>query len=180
MEIRELQIPGARLILPQVFPDERGFFLETWRKDRLAEAGFHHTFVQDNFSRSRRGVLRGLHYQIGSPQGKLVHVTRGRIFDVAVDLRRSSPTFGQHLAIELSDVDHAMLYVPEGCAHGFLVLSEEADVAYRCTNVYAPAEERTIVWNDPELGIEWPITTPPVVSQKDAAGRRFADAEHYP
>jgi dTDP-4-dehydrorhamnose 3,5-epimerase len=173
-------IPGMLLLSPRVFRDARGEFLETWQQRRFAEAGLAVPFVQDNYSRSHRGVLRGLHYQIRQPQGKLVHVARGCIFDVAVDLRRSSPAFGRHVAFELSDEDRRTIYVPPGCAHGFLVLSESADVAYRCTDFYAPPHERTLLWNDPALGIHWPTGIAPLLSDKDLQGLPLAQAECFP
>jgi dTDP-4-dehydrorhamnose 3,5-epimerase len=180
MQVEETAIPGLRLITPRVFRDERGLFLETWQQRRFAELGGCGEFVQDNFSRSVRGTLRGLHYQIQQPQGKLVHVTRGRIFDVAVDLRRSSPAFGRHVAVELDGDDHRMIYVPPGCAHGFLVLSADADVAYRCTDFYAPQHERTLLWNDPAIGIDWPLDGLPLLSEKDRRGKPLAEADCYP
>lgn len=180
MQIEATAIPGLWLITPRVFRDARGEFLETWQQRRFGELGWCGEFVQDNFSRSIRGTLRGLHYQIQQPQGKLVHVTRGRIFDVAVDLRRSSPTFGRHIAVELSDADHRMIYVPPGCAHGFLVLSADADVAYRCTDFYAPEHERTLLWSDPALEIRWPLEGPPLLSEKDRQGKLLAEADCYP
>ncbi len=180
MNVYETIIEGVRVIEPQVFADERGHFLETWQLQRFREAGLDAVFVQDNFSRSVQGTLRGLHYQIQKPQGKLVHATRGHVFDVVVDLRRSSATFGKHVAVELSDVEHRMIYVPPGCAHGFLVLSEQADVAYRCTDYYYPPGERTLLWNDPELEIDWPCEGTPLLSEKDQQGIPLASAEHYP
>ncbi|MEB3222962.1 MAG: dTDP-4-dehydrorhamnose 3,5-epimerase [Candidatus Sericytochromatia bacterium] len=169
MNVVELSLPGVLLLEPRVHRDERGCFLETWHAARYAEAGVPATFVQDNMSQSRHGVLRGLHYQLDRPQGKLVHVTRGRIFDVAVDVRRGSPTFGQWCGVELSDETRRQLWIPAGLAHGFLVLSEEAEVAYKCTAPYDHASERGIRWNDPALGITWPLAgLTPLISEKDA------------
>ena len=179
MHITFTDIPGVCLITPRLFRDERGLFLESWQSQRFDEAGIAGPFVQDNFSYSVRGTLRGLHYQIEQPQGKLVHVTRGRIFDVAVDLRRSSPAFGRHVAVELDSTAHQMIYVPPGCAHGFYVLSDDADVCYRCTDFYAPPHERTLLWNDPELGIAWPVSGEVRVSEKDRQGRPLRTAECY-
>ncbi|MCA9055983.1 MAG: dTDP-4-dehydrorhamnose 3,5-epimerase [Planctomycetaceae bacterium] len=180
MQIEETDIPGVRVITPRIFRDPRGLFLETWQREKFAAAGLDVNFVQDNFSQSTRGTLRGLHYQIQQPQGKLVHVTRGKVMDVAVDLRRSSPAFGRHVAVELSSDDHRMLYVPPGCAHGFLVLSEDVDFCYRCTDYYAPQAERTLLWNDPAIGIEWPIDDEPLLSDKDKLGKPLAEADCYP
>jgi dTDP-4-dehydrorhamnose 3,5-epimerase len=179
MQIETTPIPGVRVLTPRVFRDARGLFLETWQSRRFAESGLNIPFVQDNFSTSVRNTLRGLHYQVQHPQGKLVHVTRGRVFDVVVDLRKRSPTFGQHFSIELSSDDHRMMYVPPGCAHGFLVLSEEADFSYRCTDFYTPSVERTLLWNDPALGIRWPSAGEPLVSDKDRQGVTLAQAECY-
>lgn len=173
------EIPDVVLIQPRVFEDERGFFLESYRKERFAEAGIPYDFVQDNHSRSRRGVLRGLHYQIRQAQGKLVRVIAGEIFDVAVDLRRSSPTFGRWMGAVLSAENKTMLWIPPGFAHGFYVLSEQAEVLYKTTDYYAPQWERTLLWNDPALGIRWPEGPAPIVSAKDAAGLPLAQAELY-
>jgi dTDP-4-dehydrorhamnose 3,5-epimerase len=179
MQVEATDIPGLLLVTPRVFRDARGLFFESWQDRRFAESGISARFVQDNFSTSKRGVLRGLHYQITQPQGKLVHVPRGRVFDVVVDLRRSSATFGRHFSIELNSDDHRMLYVPPGCAHGFLVLSDEADFSYRCTDYYAPQAERTLLWNDPALGIRWPLDGEPIMSDKDRVGRSLATAECF-
>lgn len=170
------------LIRPRVFADGRGYFLETWEERKFAAAGIDAKFVQDNHSHSARNVLRGLHYQVRQPQGKLVRVVTGAVFDVAVDIRRSSPTFGHWIGTELSEDNHHMLWVPPGFAHGFLVLSEHADFIYRCTDFYAPEHERTILWNDPNLGITWPSTGSegPVLSAKDAAGVSWQQAEYFP
>ncbi len=180
VNIQPTRIPDVLLIEPSVHGDHRGFFMETYHQQKLADAGLDVRFVQDNLSRSQRGILRGLHYQIQHPQGKFVSVMRGEIFDVAVDLRRSSPTFGQWVGETLSDANHLTLYVPEGFAHGFCVLSEVADVLYKCTDFYAPEHERTIYWNDPDVGVEWPLDGPPVLSEKDKSGTPFANAECFP
>lgn len=182
MEFVRTDIPEVILIRPKVFGDARGYFLETWQQIRFAEAGIEAEFVQDNHSHSARGVLRGLHYQIQHPQGKLVRVVTGSVFDVAVDVRRGSPTFGRWVGYELSDQNHHMLWVPPGFAHGYLVLSEAADFLYRCTDFYAPASERAIRWDDPDLGVGWPLPggAAPVLSAKDSAAPRFRDAEYFP
>jgi dTDP-4-dehydrorhamnose 3,5-epimerase len=174
-------IPEVVLIEPRVFGDHRGFFAETWEARKFAEAGIHAKFVQDNHSRSAKGVLRGLHYQLTQPQGKLVRVTVGEVYDVAVDLRRSSPTFGRWVAERLSAENHRMLWIPPGFAHGFLVTTEYADFVYKCTDFYHPASERTLLWNDPSLSIDWPleIGQSPALSGKDAAGKPLASAETY-
>jgi len=157
MKVIETGLPGVLLLEPKVFGDARGFFMETWQAARYHEAGMPERFVQDNHSRSRRGVLRGLHYQLTQPQGKLVWVTRGAVFDAAVDIRRGSPTFGRWYGCVLDDVDHRQLYIPPGFAHGFCVLSDEADFFYKCTDYYHPQAERGIAWDDPDIGIEWPL-----------------------
>jgi dTDP-4-dehydrorhamnose 3,5-epimerase len=173
-------IPDVVILEPRVFTDERGFFLESWNARALAAAlGFDVSFVQDNHSGSRRGVLRGLHYQIVQPQGKLVRVVHGRVLDVAVDLRRSSPTFGHWVGVELSSDDHRQVYVPAGFAHGFLVLSDEADVLYKATDFYAPQHERCLIWNDPEVGIDWPLSGEPLLSAKDLAGLRLNEVDTF-
>nr|WP_295663578.1 dTDP-4-dehydrorhamnose 3,5-epimerase [Polymorphobacter sp.] len=180
MNVVDTPLPGVKLIEPRVFGDDRGFFLESWNAKAFADAGLDLTFVQDNHSRSARHVLRGLHYQIDDPQGKLVRVTIGSVFDVAVDLRRSSPEFGRWVGYELSAENKRMLWVPPGFGHGFVVLSETADFLYKCTTLYAPANERAIVWNDPDLGIDWPLDgATPLLSGKDAAASSFADAEVF-
>lgn len=177
MKVETTGLTGVLVIEPVVHRDHRGFFLETWRADRYAEAGLPVGFVQDNHSRSARGTLRGLHYQIEEVQGKLVWCAAGEIFDVAVDLRRGSPTYGRWAAAILSEKDHRQLWIPPGCAHGFYVLSEIADVVYKCTAPYAPAHERVIRWDDPDLAIAWPLVGgAPVVSPKDAGGLAFRDA----
>jgi dTDP-4-dehydrorhamnose 3,5-epimerase len=182
MEFEPTAIRDVILIKPRVFGDARGYFLESWEKRKFAAAGITADFVQDNHSHSARHVLRGLHYQTPRSQGKLVRVTTGSVFDVAVDLRRSSPTFGSWVGVILSAEDHHMLWVPQGFAHGYLVLSESADFLYRCTEFYAPAEEHSVAWNDPDIGIQWPLPsgTMPIVSPKDAAAPRFRDAVCFP
>jgi len=178
MRVEKTAIEGVVLLTPRVFEDQRGFFLESWNQKAFDEAiGQSVTFVQDNRSRSARGVLRGLHYQTEPrAQGKLVSVLAGTIYDVAVDLRRNSPTYGEALGIELKAEDHTMIWIPAGFAHGFLVLSEFADVAYKATDFYSPAHERCIRWDDPDLAIDWPLGShPPIVSSKDAVGIAFAD-----
>ena len=157
MEFEPTAIPDVVLIRPKVFGDARGFFMESWEERKFASAGLDAKFVQDNHSRSARNILRGLHYQIQQPQGKLVRVITGAVFDVAVDIRRSSPTFGRWVGVTLSAENHHMLWVPPGFAHGFLVLSESADFLYRCTDFWAPNHERAIQWNDRDLGIDWPL-----------------------
>ena len=179
MKIGETGLPGVLVIEPRVFSDERGRFYELYQAQRYAEAGIAATFVQDNCSRSRRGTLRGLHFQEPRPQGKLVSVTRGVVFDVVVDVRRGSPTFGAWVGEELSDENGRQIWIPPGFAHGFCALSESADVFYKCTEVYVPAADRSILWNDPEIGIAWPIEAP-VLSAKDAHASRLADAPVLP
>jgi dTDP-4-dehydrorhamnose 3,5-epimerase len=175
---KALEIPDVLLVEPQAFSDERGFFMETYRHSDFLANGFVDEFVQDNFSHSVQGVLRGLHYQKDpKAQGKLVLVLRGRIFDVAVDIRKGSPTFGRWIGAELSDENHRMLWVPRGFAHGFCVLSDEADVLYKVTNDYAPELDRGIIWNDPEIGIEWPISGP-LLSPKDAQLPRLSKVDN--
>ena len=173
-------IPDVRILEPRVFGDARGFFLESYNSRVLHELGIKDAFVQDNHSRSRRGVLRGLHYQIQHPQGKLVRVVSGEVFDVAVDLRRSSPTFGRAVGVTLSQANHRMLWVPPGFAHGFLVTSDSADFLYKTTDFYHPEHERTLLWNDPALNIAWPLSGAPILTPKDAAGTPLAQAEAYP
>lgn len=178
MKFESTNLPGVLLIKPRVFGDERGFFLESWNQKVFDDAlGQPVTFVQDNRSRSARGVLRGLHYQMEPhAQGKLVSVLAGTIYDVAVDLRRNSPTYGETLGVELKGEDHTMIWIPAGFAHGFYVLSEFADVAYKATDFYSPAHERCVRWDDPDLAIDWPLGgRPPIVSSKDAEGMAFAD-----
>lgn len=168
MNVVETELPGVRVVEPQRYPDDRGYFMELWHRERYAAAGFPARFVQDNISRSRRHVLRGLHYQHPSPQGKLIGVLEGRVFDVAVDIRRGSPTFGAWVGETLSSENGRQLYVPEGFAHGFVVLSDTALVLYKCTAFYAPDCEHSIRWDDPALGIDWPVEAP-ILSEKDAA-----------
>ena len=181
MQFIQAEIPDLIEILPQTFEDARGYFLETYRSDLFMKAGIVAAFVQDNQSGSRQGVLRGLHYQVRQPQGKLVRVIAGEIYDVAVDLRRSSSTFGRWYGLVLSAQKKNQLWIPAGFAHGFYVLSEAAEIHYKATDYYAPQCERTLLWNDPALGIRWPLLdAAPVVSAKDAAGRPLAEAEAYP
>ena len=180
MEFVPTALPDVVLIKPKVFGDPRGFFMETYREDRFSEAGISQHFVQENHSASGRGVLRGLHYQLRQTQGKLVRAIVGEIYDVAVDIRRSSPTFGQWVGIILSQENKYQLWVPAGFAHGFYVLSERAEVVYKVTDYYAPEWERSILWNDLKIGIEWPLNgVDPVLSQKDEAGKPLADAEIF-
>jgi dTDP-4-dehydrorhamnose 3,5-epimerase len=180
MNVIETALPGVKLIEPKVFGDDRGFFLESWNAAAFAAAGLDVAFVQDNHSRSARGVLRGLHYQLGTPQGKLVRVTSGAVFDVAVDIRRSSPHFGQWVGYELSDANKRMLYVPPGFAHGFLVLSDTADFLYKCTTLYNPPTDRGIRFDDPAIGIVWPdVGIAPMLSGKDAVAPMLANAEVF-
>lgn len=177
MNIVETAIPGLLIIEPRVFGDARGFFMETWNADAFAAAGLNLNFVQDNHSRSQKGVLRGLHFQKPGAQGKLVRVTRGAVFDVAVDLRASSPTFGQWVGVELSAANHRMFWVPEGFAHGFLTLEDDTDFLYKCTAPYAPQSEHTLAWDDPAVGIDWPLGgLDPLISDKDRVGLALADA----
>ena len=179
MRVTPTSIPDVKLVEPKVFGDARGFFFESWNRRDFEAAGVAADFVQDNHSRSARNVLRGLHYQIEHPQGKLVRVVEGEVFDVAVDLRRSSPTFGRHVAMTLSAADHRMLWIPPGFAHGFLVLSPTADFLYKTTDYWHPSHERTLLWSDPALGIAWPLDSAPTLAAKDAAGTPFAQAPRY-
>ena len=179
MIVHDTALPGVKLIEPKVFGDDRGFFLESWNARVFADAGIDAAFVQDNHSRSARGVLRGLHYQIVEPQGKLVRVVSGAVFDVAVDIRRSSPHFGKWAGAALSAENKRMFWVPPGFAHGFITLSETADFLYKCTTLYAPAHERGIAWDDPAIGIEWPLDGAPLLSAKDTVAPRLADAEVF-
>jgi dTDP-4-dehydrorhamnose 3,5-epimerase len=182
MKFQETPIQDVVLIEPQVFGDARGFFLESWQQEKFAAAGIDATFVQDNHSRSSRWTLRGLHFQTEHTQGKLVRVASGSVFDVVVDLRRSSPSFGKWWGVELSAENHPMLWVPPGLAHGILVTSESADFLYKCTDLYSPAHERTLAWNDPALAIAWPLPkgTTPIQSAKDRQGVSFAAIEKFP
>ena len=180
MKVTPTRLRDVLLIEPKVFGDSRGFFFESWNEKEFDRAGIRARFVQDNHSRSEKGVLRGLHYQLRQPQGKLVRVIEGEIFDVAVDIRRSSPTFGKWDGARLSAQSKNMLWIPAGFAHGFCVISEFAEVLYKATDFYAPESERCIVWNDPDVGINWPLSGAPLLSPKDAAGVRLLDAEVFP
>ena len=180
MEVLPTELPGVLILKAQVFGDDRGFFMESFNRRTWQQTiGLDCEFVQDNHSRSARGVLRGLHYQIRQPQGKLVRVVAGEVFDVAVDVRRSSPTFGKWAGVTLSAVNKLQLWIPPGFAHGFLVLSEQADFLYKATDFYAPEHERTIIWNDPDLNISWPSTITPELSSKDSAAPFFKEAEVF-
>jgi len=181
MEFTATQIPDVIVIDPVVYEDARGFFMETWQEKKFRDAGIDARFVQGNHSRSSIGVLRGLHYQVSQAQGKLIRVIQGEAFDVAVDIRKSSPTFGQWVGETLSAGNRKLIWIPPGFAHGFLVLSEIADFEYHTTNLYAPEHERTIHWNDPDLAIAWPLTEGqvPLLSEKDEAGVFLKDAEVY-
>jgi dTDP-4-dehydrorhamnose 3,5-epimerase len=179
MQVHDTNLADVKLLAPRVFADSRGFFLESYNQRTFAELGIHETFVQDNHSRSERGVLRGLHYQLVQPQGKLVRAVRGEIFDVAVDLRRSSPTFGQWTGHHLNEDNKQMLWIPAGFGHGFLVLSATAEVVYKATDFYAPQGERSVLWNDPQIGIDWPDAGTPILSAKDAAGKPLLEAEVF-
>lgn len=180
MNVKATAIPEVLTVEPVVFGDDRGFFFESFNQQQWKEkTGLDTVFCQDNHSRSVQGVLRGLHYQIRQPQGKLVRVVVGEVFDVAVDLRRSSPTFGRWVGEYLSAENKKQLWVPEGFGHGFAVLSESAEFLYRTTDYYAPQHERCIIWNDPDIGIDWPINFDPLVSPKDAEGIRLNEAEVY-
>ncbi len=180
MKITETAIPGVLVFTPRKFSDSRGAFLETYNERIMQEAGLPTAWRQDNFSTSTRNVIRGIHYQIIQPQGKLVRVAYGAVIDVAVDLRKSSSTFGTHVAVELSEENGAMLWIPPGFGHGFSVLTETAGFAYKVTDYYSPSGERTIVWNDPDLGIDWRIADKDaIVSEKDHLGKRLKDAEVF-
>ena len=179
MKFFETKIPEVKIIEPAVFGDDRGYFMETFRQDIFDEEVGQTSFVQENQSLSKHNILRGLHYQIERPQGKLVRVVHGCVFDVAVDLRRSSKTFGQWVGVELSDSNKRQLWVPEGFAHGFYVLSQEAIFSYKCTNYYAPEHDRNVAWNDPTLSIEWPLQGVPSLSLKDENAIAFDKAEVY-
>jgi len=174
------RLPEVLLIEPKVFGDSRGFFFESWNEREFERAGIAARFVQDNHSRSARGVLRGLHYQIRQPQGKLVRVVEGEIFDVAVDIRRSSPNFGRWEGARLNSQSKNMLWIPVGFAHGFCVISDFAEVLYKTTDFYSPEQERSILWNDPDLGISWPLDGDPILSAKDSRAPRLRDAEVFP
>jgi dTDP-4-dehydrorhamnose 3,5-epimerase len=180
MKVVQTAIPDVLILEPRVFGDERGFFLESWNAREFDNAvGVKVRFVQDNHSRSRRGVLRGLHYQVKQPQGKLVRIAKGRVFDAVVDLRKSSATFGQWVGTELSEDNHRQFWIPPGFAHGFLVLSESADFIYKATDYYAPEHERCLIWNDPAVGINWPVNMEPILSAKDRAGLPLRDVEVF-
>ena len=180
MKVTPLSIPDVLLIEPQVFGDDRGFFFESFNQNKFEEAiGKKINFVQDNHSKSVKNVLRGLHFQLQQPQGKLVRVVKGSVLDVAVDIRKSSPTFGQHVLVELSSENKRQIWIPEGFAHGFLVTSETAEFLYKTTNFWAPAFERSILWNDPIIGIDWPKQVQPVLSAKDIAGSLLKNAETF-
>jgi dTDP-4-dehydrorhamnose 3,5-epimerase len=181
MKIRETSLPGVLVLTPTFYRDDRGLFFETYNERLMTEAGLPNHWTQDNFSLSKKSVLRGIHYQISQPQGKLVRVTHGAVLDVAVDLRRSSSAFGRHVAVELSGENGEMLWIPAGFGHGFLVLSEVAGFAYKVTDYYSPAGERTVLWNDPELAIPWPVAAENViVSGKDQQGIKLRNAELFP
>ena len=180
MKVTPTSIPSVLIIEPKVLGDTRGFFFESFNQRDFNQAtGLDVNFVQDNHSRSSKGVLRGLHYQIQQPQGKLVRVVRGSIFDVTVDLRKSSATFGQWVGMELNEDNHCQLWIPPGFAHGFYVLSDSADFLYKTTDYYAPEFECSLIWNDPTIGIEWPLNTQPIISAKDVQGNKLADAEVF-
>lgn len=181
MKLIKTPLKDAVILEPAVFGDERGFFMETWNQHTFSELGLELNFVQDNHSRSSQGILRGLHYQTQHTQGKLVRVTQGCVFDVAVDLRQSSPTFGQWTGVILSDENQRLFWVPEGFAHGFYVMSESADFQYKCTDKYSPEHEVSIAWDDPELAIEWPLVNnqAPLLSAKDKSGIAFKDAKGF-
>lgn len=181
MEIIETKIPDVKIVVPKVFGDERGYFMETYRESWLDNLGVSKPFVQDNQSKSSHGILRGLHYQVNNPQGKLVRVVSGTVFDVAVDLRKTSKTFGKWVGVELSAENKKQLWVPEGFAHGFYVMSEEAEFVYKCTDYYSPENDRCLLWNDESINVEWPISpeNKPLLSSKDINGLKFMDAETY-
>jgi dTDP-4-dehydrorhamnose 3,5-epimerase len=180
LKLIQTAIPDVLIIEPKVFGDQRGFFYESFNRRQFASfIGRDLDFVQDNHSRSEKNVLRGLHFQVQHPQGKLVRVIQGSVFDVAVDIRKSSPTFGQHVAVELSAENQRMLWVPEGFAHGFLVLSDSAEFLYKTTDYYAPEHERCVRWDDPAIGVDWPLAHPPLLSPKDQAGVALAQAEVF-
>ncbi|MBY5947391.1 dTDP-4-dehydrorhamnose 3,5-epimerase [Photobacterium rosenbergii] len=178
MKVIDTKIPDVKIIEPAVFGDERGFFMETWQQEKFSQLVAERQFVQDNHSKSKKGILRGLHYQTENTQGKLVRVVSGEVYDVAVDIRKDSPTFGQWVGVLLSAENKRQLWVPEGFAHGFYVTSESAEFVYKCTDYYNPKAEHSIAWNDPALGIEWPLDGEPSLSAKDAEGTLFKDAEY--
>lgn len=181
MQVIDTSLDAVKIIEPRVFGDQRGFFLESWNRQAFEAQGVPGGFVQDNHSRSSRAVLRGLHYQIDRPQGKLVRVTKGEVFDVAVDMRRSSPQFGQWVGVMLSEDNQRQLWVPEGFAHGFLVVSDVADFQYKCTDYYHPESERSLRWDDPDVGIDWPLgdSGEPLLAEKDAAGLPLAQCDCF-
>lgn len=174
IEVEETRLDGVRIIKPRVFPDERGFFMETFNAADAANEGLPTLYVQDNHSLSSKGVLRGLHYQYPQWQGKLIRAASGEIFDVAVDIRQGSPTYGEWLGVVLSAENKLQLYVPEGFAHGFVVLSATADLLYKCTTLFDPGQDCCLMWNDPDIGVEWPVSAP-IISEKDNKGQRFKD-----
>ena len=182
MEFIPTRLPEVVLIKPKVFGDERGFFLESWQQKKFADAGIHADFVQDNHSHSSQWVLRGMHYQIQNTQGKLVRVSRGAVYDVAIDVRRSSPRFGEWVGVELSDTNHHMMWIPPGFAHGFLTLTEKVDFMYKCTELYSPQYERCIRWDDPDVGIQWPLPVgvSPQLAARDAQAPGIRNAEVFP
>jgi len=181
MNVIDTTLPEVKILEPRLFGDDRGFFLETWNARTFDRLGINDSFVQDNHSRSQKGILRGLHYQVERPQGKLVRVAAGSVFDVAVDIRRSSPTFGQWTGVVLSAANHRLFWVPAGFAHGFLALEDGTDFLYKCTDFYAPDCERAIAWDDRDLAIDWPLDGigKPILSAKDASAAPFASAEVY-
>jgi dTDP-4-dehydrorhamnose 3,5-epimerase len=179
MNIVDADIADVKIFEPKVFGDERGFFVETFRQSHFEDLGLDVHFVQDNHSSSSKGVLRGLHYQIQKPQGKLVRVTAGEVYDVAVDLRKSSPTFGRHVGVHLSAENKKICWVPPGFAHGFLVLSDMAEFVYKCTEYYAPEHDRSLLWNDPGLNIRWPLDGCPELSAKDAVAKTLGEVEVF-
>ena len=181
MNYLDTAIPDVKILEPKVFGDERGFFMETFRVSEFEEKCAQRTFVQENHSKSKQGILRGLHYQLQNPQGKLVRVVSGSVYDVAVDIRRSSDTFGAWVGVELSAENKRQLWVPEGFAHGFYVMTETAEFVYKCTDYYAPEYERSLLWDDPDLAIEWPLVggETPLLSEKDKAGKSLSNAELF-
>jgi len=179
MKVQVTRIPGVLIVEPVVFGDDRGYFMESFNEREMRSIGIDAHFVQDNHSRSARNVLRGLHYQINQSQGKLVRVVSGKVFDVAVDIRRNSPAFGKWVGVELSAENKRLFWMPPGMAHGFIVLSDSTDFLYKATDYYEPKSERTILWSDPDLGIEWPLAGQPILSAKDAAGKSFDEAEVF-
>ena len=180
MNVILTELAGLLIVEPKVFGDTRGFFFESYQRERYLAAGIDADFVQDNCSRSCRGTMRGLHYQLTRPQAKLVFVTRGEVMDVAVDLRRASPTFGRAVSVVLNETNHRQMFIPPGFAHGFCVTSDSADFCYKCTDYYVPTDERTLLWNDPALTIKWPAVEPYILSEKDRRGIPLCSAEVYP